>query len=317
MTIKIWKKPHVPKFTLKAMGAFVKLRKADPNAEVHHLLGALRISRDGLVKKLARDLVKSLAGAATIIDEDKLSIFSSGGEGNEELNRRIGPTLNLLNFAPPRDYGLDCEVMREALHIYHMGTSIHSLRVSAAVVRIASNLGLPMSEELLLAANYHDVGKMAITEDVLRKPGRLSLDEAEIMELHQKIGYLLLRGIKRYRQVAEIMLFTHIEKGYPRELAARLEEQKIAMPEFSHFLIIADTFDACLSYREYRQGARMSMREIFETVVTEHNKPRHPLPFLIATARAFEINPEEAKSILGSVFVEDEERRTIERAFSA
>ena len=309
MSILIWKKPYVPKFTLKAMDAFVALRKDNPNSEVHHLLGKMGISRDDLVKNLARDLVKSMADVATIIDGDDLSICAGNRPGNEELNRRIGPTLNLLNYAPPRDYGLDCEVLREALHIYHMGTSVHSLRVSGAVVRIASNLALPMNEELLLAANYHDIGKIAVPEEVLRKPGKLSPDESEIMELHQKIGYLILRGMQRYRQLAEIMLFTHSENGYPKEVV----EKKV--PEFSHFLIIADTFDACLSYREYRQGVRMSMREIFETVVTKHDRPRHPLPLLMATAKAFEINPEEAKKILQTTFIEEDELRKIKMVF--
>ena len=309
--MKIWGRPYIPKFTLKAMDTFVALRQDNPNSEVHHLLGKMGISRDDLVKKMAKDLVKSIAGVATIIDGDDLSICASNRPGNEELNRRIGPTLNLLNYAPPRDYGLDCEVIREALHMYHMGTSIHSLRVSGAVVRIASNLVLPMNEELLLAANYHDIGKIAIPEEVLKKPGKLSLDESEIMELHQKIGYLILRGIKRYRQLAEIMLYTHIENGYPREVVER------KVPELSHYLMIADTFDACLSYREYRQGARMSMKEIFETVVKKHDRPRHSLPLLIATARAFEIDQDEAKKILGSVYTEADELTNIKQAFGA
>jgi len=310
-----WISRHKPEFTIEAMKRFVKLRRINPNAEVHDLLGKLKISRDDLVKKLAEDLKLSLAEAATIIDGDTLSIFSDKGKGNKELNRRIGPTLNILNFAPPRDYGLECEVVREALNQYHMGTANHSLRVTGAVIKIASHLGLKMDEDLLLAANWHDIGKIAIPDEVLTKPAKLIMPESEVMELHQSIGYLLLRGIKRYRQVAEIMLFTHIENGYPREVAEKVKQGTMQVPTLSHFLIIADTFDACTSYREYRQGARMSMREIFETVVIKHDRPRHPLWLLIATAQAFEINPEDAKKLLASVFTEANEIRQIENSF--
>jgi len=100
-------------------------------------------------------------------------------------------------------------------------------------------------------AFLHDIGKMAIPDAILRKPGPLSPDEVIIMREHCYRGYQILKNIPFLQEAAEIV-YSHQEfydgSGYPRQL--RGEE----LPLGSRIFAVADTLDAMTSDRPYRRA---------------------------------------------------------------
>jgi len=108
---------------------------------------------------------------------------------------------------------------------------------------------------LARAAFLHDIGKMAIPDSILRKPGPLDNDEKQIMRTHCEIGYNMLTRIPFLRDAAEIVL-AHQEffdgTGYPRCL--RGEQIPLGARIFS----IADAMDAMISDRPYRKALPLS-----------------------------------------------------------
>jgi putative two-component system response regulator len=118
---------------------------------------------------------------------------------------------------------------------------------------LAQAIGLPeeRQELLFLAAPMHDIGKVAIPDRILLKPGKLTPSEWETMKTHAQAGYEILKDSdsQLVRLGAEIAL-THHEmydgSGYPRGLAGEL----IPLP--GRICAITDVFDALLSVRPYK-----------------------------------------------------------------
>src|SRR5258708_14562991 len=114
------------------------------------------------------------------------------------------------------------------------------------------DLYLPILER---AAFLHDIGKMAIPDGILRKPGHLNNDEKQIMRKHCEIGYNMLIRIPFLRDAAEIVL-AHQEffdgSGYPRGLNGD------QIPLGARIFTIADSLDAMISDRPYRRALPMS-----------------------------------------------------------
>lgn len=146
-------------------------------------------------------------------------------------------------------------------------TAAHLRRVSAYAELLARRLQLPAEEveTLAEAAPLHDVGKVAIPEDILRKPGRLDRSEREVVEQHTVIGARLLSGSRsRLLQVGEVIALTHHERwdgaGYPRRLA------RDAIPLWGRICAVADVYDALTTARPYKpaypaEQARQILRE--------------------------------------------------------
>jgi HD-GYP domain-containing protein (c-di-GMP phosphodiesterase class II) len=105
------------------------------------------------------------------------------------------------------------------------------------------------------AAFLHDIGKMAIPDQILRKPGPLTDEERDVMRRHSEIGHGMLVRIPFLREAAEIVL-AHQEaydgSGYPRGL--RGEE----IPLGARIFAVADTLDAMTSDRPYRRALPIS-----------------------------------------------------------
>src|SRR5271167_3655029 len=96
-----------------------------------------------------------------------------------------------------RSYDITLEALGDALDLRDAETQGHSKRVTAFTIAIARAMGLPQERVRVIArgAFLHDVGKMAIPDAILRKPGRLSPEEQEIMQQHSLLGYQMLRKI--------------------------------------------------------------------------------------------------------------------------
>jgi diguanylate cyclase (GGDEF)-like protein/putative nucleotidyltransferase with HDIG domain len=131
-------------------------------------------------------------------------------------------------------------------------TGEHSERVAALAARIARRLELDEAEvELVrLAASLHDVGKLAIPEEILRKPGALNAGEQLVLQRHPQIGHRMLENLGA-EPIADWVLHHHERwdgSGYPHRL--RGEE----IPFGSRIIFVADAYDAMTSERVYRDA---------------------------------------------------------------
>jgi HD-GYP domain-containing protein (c-di-GMP phosphodiesterase class II) len=143
------------------------------------------------------------------------------------------------------------QLMFSALDLRDGTTGGHSSRVADLAVHLGQRLGMPAQEihHLKSAAFLHDVGKLAVADDILKKPGPLSVPEWEQMRRHPAYGYWILSQDGLLRQAAEIVYCHHERydgKGYPRGLAG--EEIPLGARLFS----VADAYDAMTSDRPYR-----------------------------------------------------------------
>ena len=129
-------------------------------------------------------------------------------------------------------------------------TGSHSERVAALSGRIASQLGRPSEEIELtrLAGSLHDLGKLAIPEEILRKPSALTEAERLVLERHPQIGYRMLESLG-VEPIAHWVLHHHERwdgAGYPDGLEGD------AIPIGARIIFVADAFDAMTSNRLYR-----------------------------------------------------------------
>jgi diguanylate cyclase (GGDEF)-like protein/putative nucleotidyltransferase with HDIG domain len=141
-------------------------------------------------------------------------------------------------------------------------TGSHSERVSALAEKIAEQLGLTAEEVELtrLAGSLHDLGKLAIPEEILRKSSGLTDAERIVLERHPQIGYRMLESLG-VDPIADWVLHHHERwdgNGYPNGLAG--EE----IPLGARIIFVADGFDAMTSNRLYRDPVpiRQALREI-------------------------------------------------------
>jgi two-component system response regulator RpfG len=142
------------------------------------------------------------------------------------------------------------------------GTSANLERVARVAGVIAEELGLFEEEVRMieLAAPLHDIGKIAIPDALLMKPGPLTEEETEVMRRHPQIGYDLLSGSQnRFIQVSATIALHHQERydgsGYPNGLRGN------AIPIEARIVAVADVFDALISERPYKRA--WSMDETF------------------------------------------------------
>lgn len=134
-------------------------------------------------------------------------------------------------------------------------TGAHIQRMAHFSRLIAADLGLPSEEQDLIfkAAPMHDIGKIGIPDSILLKPGRLTLEEYEVMKGHAQLGYELLDGSEsKVLQMGALIAYSHHEKfdgsGYPRALAGS------AIPLCGRIVAVADVFDALVSERPYKRA---------------------------------------------------------------
>ena len=130
-------------------------------------------------------------------------------------------------------------------------TGSHSERVGELSARIARRLGVdePLIELTRLAGSLHDLGKLAIPEEILRKPAALSDAERLVLERHPQIGYRMLESLG-VDAVAECVLHHHERwdgAGYPNRLAGD------QIPLEARIIFVADAYDAMTSERAYRE----------------------------------------------------------------
>jgi putative nucleotidyltransferase with HDIG domain len=150
-----------------------------------------------------------------------------------------------------RSYDITLEALGNALDLKEAETEGHSKRVTAFTIAISRAMAIPAEQIRVIArgAFLHDIGKMAIPDSILRKPGSLNAEETAIMREHCFRGYQILQRIPFLAEPAEIVYCHHENydgSGYPRALHGD------QIPLAARIVAVANTLDAMTSDRPYR-----------------------------------------------------------------
>jgi response regulator RpfG family c-di-GMP phosphodiesterase len=207
------------------------------------VLGSLR--RALHKKKLEREVM-----------EYRLRLEEMVSERTEQLQSALRQT--------ERSYEDTLEALGAAIDLRDSPTAGHSRRVFLYSMELAKSIG-GLEQQLrtmAMGAWLHDIGKLAIPDRILLKPGPLLDHEWQVMRRHARIGYELVKSISFLAGAAEIVL-THHERfdgsGYPQGLSA--EE----IPFGARIFAVADTLDAMTSDRPYRAALPLqSARDVIE-----------------------------------------------------
>lgn len=169
----------------------------------------------------------------------------------EEMVSQRTQQLQLAMTELELSHSATLEALGSAIDLRDGPTAGHSKRVLLYSVKIAEAIGgmEAQMKTLGMGAWLHDIGKLAIPDSILLKPGALNEQERQIMERHVELGYDLVKGIPFLADAAEIILAHHERRngsGYPRGLSGD------NIPICARIFAVADSFDAMTSDRPYR-----------------------------------------------------------------
>jgi len=217
---------------------------------VHDISVALAAIRNGaydyLLKPFEREQLVAMVRRA--LETRRLKLENRSYQSNlESMVHAKTAQLHQAMADLERSYDITLEALGDALDLKDSETEGHSKRVTAFTIA----MGLSPERVRIIArgAFLHDIGKMAIPDNILRKPGALNPEETSTMREHCFQGYQMLRKIPFLGEAAEIV-YSHQERfdgtGYPRNLKG--EE----IPMGARIFALADTLDAMTSDRPYR-----------------------------------------------------------------
>lgn len=181
--------------------------------------------------------------------------------GEARTSQELGPSIGGA-MSPPRRRATDLfgespadvlEGLVSAVDARDRYTRLHSADATRLALLLAEELDMDAEAQriLALAGPLHDVGKIAVPDRILRKPGLLTTDESALVQRHVAYGVAIIRGVLREDAVAEAVA-THHEhwdgSGYPSGLAGA------GIPLLGRILRIADTVSALQLDRPYRRG---------------------------------------------------------------
>lgn len=201
------------------------------------------------------------------IDIDFIEIFCNNVSiafDNIYLNKEVENTQKEIIFT-----------LGEIAEARSKETGNHVKRVAEYSKLIGLKYGLPEEEaELLrLASPMHDIGKLAVPDEILNKPGKLTFDEFEVIKNHASVGYEMLKNSnKEIMKTAAIISYEHHEKyngkGYPQGLSG----QDIHI--YGRITAVADVFDALCSERVYKKAWPIEdVIELFKQERGQHFDP--------------------------------------------
>lgn len=212
-----------------------------------------------LQRRITSPLV-ALAAAMAEVERTNDYVPVTGISSDDEtglLASRFNAMMTEIGRATNENLAREDEIIRRLTRAAEQRddqTGEHVVRVAKISRIMARQLGLDArwTEELCRASPMHDVGKIAIPDAILFKPGRLTADERWEMQHHAEAGYRILAGSNsQLVQLAAEIAITHHERwdgaGYPNGLAGT------AIPISGRITAVADVCDALLSVRPYKQ----------------------------------------------------------------
>lgn len=226
------------------------------------------LSVPSLEKEEGDALFSSPLIAAPLIVHDKVwgAVTLSGKKGSENFSEDDLKILSNLAYQIAVSFE-NASLSKEAERTYFETISAlalaveakdpysrgHSERVAGYAIKIAECLGLSREDLNTLrdAARLHDIGKIGITDDILQKAGKLTMEEKAIMNKHPQIGEGIVKPLRSFQHIINPIKHHHEfldGSGYPDGLKA----EKI--PLVTRVLTIADILDALISERPYRKA---------------------------------------------------------------
>ena len=151
----------------------------------------------------------------------------------------------------------------QLLDLKDLTTGVHSSRLASWAVTVAKLLGLSSEEtrQVEIAAVLHDLGKIGVPDEILKKPSRLTLEEQAIMRKHPEYGWAVLKNVPSCESASLLILHHHEMwdgSGYPGGLKGEY------IPLGARIVAIMDAFDAMTTDRCYRKG--MSIEQALATL---------------------------------------------------
>lgn len=182
----------------------------------------------------------------------------------------------LLHNAPLRRLQIDLEdiasiaqLFRNIIDFRSHFTATHSTGVAECAAILSNLFGLTETEVDLMgiAGDFHDLGKLAVPNSILNKPGKLTPEEFAVIKQHTYFTYMVLNTIGELDQITEWAAFHHEKldgSGYPFHISA----DKITAA--SRIMAVADIFTALAEDRPYRKGKKR--KEIERILMDQANK---------------------------------------------
>lgn len=214
-----------------------------------------------------RSLLATLrTGAASLlrkpVDPIELEAQVAFALRSSETRRNASRQCSVLQSSLHRAHSLLDELPRQlaerlctAWDLRHVETGTHIRRMAAYTEALALQLGMEPDEATTLGelAMLHDVGKLAIPDAILSKPGKLTAEEFEIIKSHTEVGARMLHGLRHpFLERAALVALRHHERwdgtGYPGKLRGE------ACPSDARIVAVADVYDALGHARSYKQG---------------------------------------------------------------
>ncbi len=239
-----------------------RIRGKQPNLPVvmvtaiHDISVAIDSMRRGAYDYLLKPFEREHLIATVLRALDHRQALQESHNYQQNLEQVVRARTEMLRQAMEdleHSYDITLEALGDALDLKDSETEGHSKRVTAYTIALARAMGIAPAEIKVIArgAFLHDIGKMAIPDSILRKPGPLSPEEQEVMREHCTRGFHILRKIPFLCEASEIV-FSHQEHfdgtGYPTGLRGG------EIPIGARIFAIADTLDAITSDRPYRKA---------------------------------------------------------------
>jgi response regulator RpfG family c-di-GMP phosphodiesterase len=207
---------------------------------------------DYLVKPLQMDAVTISLERAVQRKRLEVELENYRRHLEEMVAERTGQLQTALRQVE-RTYGDTLQALGEAIDLRDSETAGHSRRVSLYSLKILTGIGGTEHQlrSVAMGAWLHDIGKLAIPDAILLKPGPLTPEERRVMQRHSQIGYDLVKRIPFLAEAAEIVLMHHERcdgSGYPLGLKGQ------DIPLGAKIFAVSDTVDAMTSDRPYRSA---------------------------------------------------------------
>jgi HD-GYP domain-containing protein (c-di-GMP phosphodiesterase class II) len=232
-------------------------------------IGAAILSAWVLSRWIAHPLDRLTAAAGEAARTGFISETFPAGSEIQEINRLAGTLNNAARSIHHSRVDLDrchlqfVETMAQVLDARDPYTAGHSIRVGSYAYAIARAMDVPAieAENIRIAAQLHDIGKIGIPDAVLQKAGRLTVEEYGLVKLHPQIGRRILEKMGKFQvflPVVELHHENHDGTGYPYKLAGD------RIPLAARIVHVADAFDAMVTHRHYRNALplREAIREL-------------------------------------------------------
>jgi putative two-component system response regulator len=224
-----------------------------------------RLDGYGVLKRLKQDAKTRLIPVIMLTSLDQLSSKVKAVEVGaddyltkpfnvEELSARVKSLVSLKRYTDELEHASQVlhsiAVVVEERDAY---TGDHCARVGLLATLTAQSLGLGQEELRLLSlgGSYHDLGKIAIPDGILRKPGKLTPEEFETMKRHAALGADILKPMRTMARVIDLVRHHHEKldgSGYPDRLPGR------DIPATVRILSVTDIYDALATKRPYKDA---------------------------------------------------------------